>query len=123
MRVANECRRFVPKGTPAIYFFMEIIYHSAVQSFLTTLEDRTLSKVMRAIDLLEEYGFRLRMPHTKYFGDGLYELRVHDAQEVRLFYGFAHHKIYLAHGFMKKTMRIPQKELIMAIRHLQALVR
>jgi phage-related protein len=57
-----------------------------VQKFFDSLTVDTRSKLMRQIDLLEEYGHDLGMPHTKSMGDGLTELRVRGKQEVRVLY-------------------------------------
>lgn len=55
------------------------------------------------------------MPHAKAMGGGLIELRVRGKQEVRVFYAFALGKrIYLLHGFIKKTQARPKKELDIA---------
>jgi phage-related protein len=70
---------------------------------------------MRQLELLEEFGPLLNMPHAKPLGDGLYELRVRGKQEVRVFYVFAHgDNIYLLHGFLKKDQAIPKREIKLA---------
>jgi phage-related protein len=48
-------------------------------------------------------------------GGGLIELRVRGRQEVRVLYVFAMgERIYLLHGFVKKTQTTPKKELDIA---------
>lgn len=72
----------------------------------------------RSLDLLEKYGNTLDMPHAKPMGGGLMELRVRSGrgtQEVRVFYVFVRGKrIYLLHGFVKKTQATPKKEIDIA---------
>jgi phage-related protein len=86
-----------------------------VGKFIRGLLSPTRSKVSRLLDLLEEYGTDLGMPHAKAMGDGLIELRARGKQEVRVFYAFAYgRKIYLLHGFVKKSQTTPRKELEIA---------
>ena len=99
----------------------EIIYYDTpsgkevIKDFIDGLQENTQAKLGRQLDLLEEHGNQLGMPHAKAMGGGLIELRVRGKQEVRVFYAFALGKrIYLLHGFVKKTQTTPQKELDIA---------
>lgn len=86
-----------------------------IKSFIDKLQPTTQAKLGRQLDLLEEHGYELGMPHVKALGGGLLELRVRGKQEVRVFYVFAvGRRIYLLHGFVKKTQTTPQKELLLA---------
>src|SRR6266403_640353 len=83
-----------------------------LQNFINSIQKETRSKIYRQIDLLEEYGPQLGMPHSKPMSGGLYELRVRGKQEVRVFYVFAvENNVYLLHGFQKKSQDTPKKEL------------
>lgn len=95
---------------------MEICIESDVEKFITTLQKPTIAKVLRTIDLLERFGYQLGSPHTKKIRDDLFEIRIRGQQEVRIFYIFSKKKIILLHGFVKKTQKIPQCELKIAIR-------
>lgn len=82
-----------------------------VEDFISSLQPNTIAKLIRQIDLLEEFGPNLGMPNAKPIGGGLYELRVRGKQEVRIVYIFMHkRRIYLLHGFLKKTQRISNKD-------------
>ena len=86
-----------------------------IKDFLDELQENTQAKVGRQLDLLEKYGFALRMPYVKAFGNGLMELRVRGNQEVRIFYTFIREgKICLLHGFIKKSQATPTRELVIA---------
>ena len=96
----------------------EIIYYDTprgkevIKDFIDGLQENTQAKLGRQLDLLEEHGSQLGMPHARAMGGGLIELRVRGKQEVRVFYAFAVGKrIYLLHGFIKKTQTTPKKEL------------
>lgn len=86
-----------------------------VQDFIFKMQPSTQGKLTRLLDMLENFGPELTMPHTRPMGGGLYELRVRGKQEVRVFYAFAVGKrIYLLHGFVKKTQTTPKNELNIA---------
>lgn len=89
--------------------------HEVVKDFVDKLPKIPGTKLGRQLDLLEEFGNELGMPHVKSLGDGLLELRVRGKQEVRVFYAFIVGKrIILLHGFIKKTQETPKKELDIA---------
>src|SRR3989344_7673781 len=101
---------------------MEIrIFDSALEKFIQSLEKTTAAKKLRAIDLLELFGPQLGMPHTKKITNRLFELRIRGSQEVRILYTFHKKFIILLYGFVKKSEKIPQKEIRIAINKLQAL--
>ena len=102
---------------------MEVITLQKVEDFLDTLETDTTAAVSRAIIRLENYGRNITMPHSKYIGDGLYELRIKGRQSIRIFYSFRRDGIYLLHAFIKKQDRIPIRELELAKQCLNALQR
>lgn len=89
--------------------------NEVVKDFIDKLPKIPGAKLGRQLDLLEEFGNELGMPHVKSLGDGLLELRVRGKQEVRVFYVFVvGKKIILLHGFIKKTQETPKKELDIA---------
>ena len=92
-----------------------------VEEFIQSLDKSTISKVSNHIDLLQENGSILGMPHAKKLTKDIYELRVRGREEVRIFYAFLGREIYLLHGFKKKTQKTPQKEIDIAIRRFSIL--
>lgn len=87
-----------------------------VEKFIDSLPKSPHSKLIRELDLLEEYGVRLGMPHSRSIGGGLFELRVRGKIDVRAFYVFAKgSRIYLLHGFLKKRQATPKRELAIAL--------
>lgn len=97
---------------------MKIEIDPSVEDFIRSLEKRTIAKVLRTIDLLEKFDYRLGMPHSKKLQSNLYELRVRGKQEVRIFYTFSGQKAVLLHGFVKKKQKTPTRELKTASRRL-----
>ncbi len=97
------------------------IFGESLEKFIKSLEKSTIAKVLRIIDLLEMFGHYLGMPHAKKISDQIFELRVRGKQEVRIFYTFYKNKIVLLHGFIKKSAKIPQKEINNALTKLKHL--
>lgn len=100
---------------------MDVHIDKAVGVFIQSLEKSTIARVLRTLDLLETFGHQLGMPHSKKVAPGLLELRMHGAQEIRIFYCFRETQIVLLHGFVKKSDKIPSKELKVALSKLAAL--
>lgn len=90
---------------------MEIIFLDSVETFLSSLTPKEMAKVIRVIELLEEFESNLGMPHSKHLSDGLLELRIRGTREIRIFYTFHKNKAYLLSAFIKKTQKTPEKEL------------
>lgn len=101
---------------------MEIEINKKVREFIIALEDSTKKKTAREISLLEKYGYLLGMPSSKRLGRNLYELRIRGQQEVRLFYCFKNGVIFIIHGIIKKSQKIPRKELLKATKLVQDLL-
>ncbi|HTE22885.1 MAG TPA: type II toxin-antitoxin system RelE/ParE family toxin [Candidatus Limnocylindria bacterium] len=99
-----------------VLFYITSSGQPVVQKFIETLPKIPHAKLLKELDLLEKYGTELGMPHTKPIGAGLIELRARGKQEVRVLYVFAkERRIYLLHGFIKKTQTTPKKELDIAL--------
>ena len=103
---------------------MEIrILDASLERFIESLEKPMIAKVLRTIDLLEKFGPKLEPPHTKKISTHLFELRISGKQEIRIFYSFHKSQILLLHGFIKKSQKIPQKEIKIALQKLKLLDR
>jgi len=91
---------------------MQIILLDFVETFLESLTPKEIAKVIRTIELLEEFGNNLGMPHSKHMlSDGLLELRIRGTRETRIFYCFHNNKAVLLHACIKKTQKTLDKEL------------
>ena len=100
---------------------MQIFYHDEARTFIKILQKPTQSKVVRGIILLEHYGNSLNMPHVKKVTRELSELRIRGQQEVRILFTVRKGNAYLLHGFVKKTQKIPEREIKTAETRLQLL--
>ncbi len=93
------------------------LFNERMEIFLTTLEKPTIAKMLRTLDLLEMFGNKLGMPHSKSLQHGLFELRIRGAQEVRVIYTFHKNTIVLLYGFVKKTNKISKKDFEVALKN------
>lgn len=93
---------------------MQIILLDSVETFLESLNAKEIAKVIRTIELLEEFGNDLGMPHSRHLSDGLLELRIRGTREVRIFYCFHKKQAVLLHACIKKTQKTLDKELVKA---------
>lgn len=87
-----------------------------VEEAILNLSDGLLARYLRLTDLMLEFGPNLGTPHTKAIGDGLFELRVKSKEGIaRVFYCTKIGKtIIMLHVFIKKSQKIPKKELEIA---------
>ena len=101
---------------------MEVIpKYSSIQKLVLTLDRVTQAKVARLVSALSEKGVVLGMPFSRVLGNGLYELRIVCKQNVRVLYAQHGGKIYLLHAIIKKSQKLPKKDLELALDRLRAL--
>ncbi len=82
-----------------------------------------LANYARLVELLAEHGLSLRLPHSRTFGDGLFELRPRGRSGIwRAFYFFmVRRRVVVLHAFVKKTQQTPDQELKLACKRLKEL--
>lgn len=99
-----------------IEYFHERVLHE-VESWPVDV----LADYARLIELLTEHGPDLRMPHSRYLGEGLLELRLRGRSGIgRAFYCFLVGKrVVVLHAFIKKTQQTPDNELKTARKRLK----
>lgn len=88
-----------------------------VLEFRDSLDRSTQAKFLAKLKLLEVSGRKLPMPHAKYVGDGIFELRfVGVPGQVRVLYFFYDGSTaVLTNGFLKKTNKLPKNEKEIAV--------
>lgn len=87
-----------------------------IEDFLNSIDGKMRAKALHELSILEEFGNRLREPHSKAVGNGLFELRVKFASDIsRIFYFFVvDNRIILTNGFVKKSAKTPKAEIDLA---------
>ena len=98
-------------------------FHGRVLAEIESWPIDVLADYARLVDLLAEHGPNLRLPHSRPFGDGLFELRPRGRAGIgRAFYCFgAGKRVTVLHAFIKKTQETPVRELKLARRRLKEL--
>ncbi len=102
----------------------KIVYYTnglknPILDFFESLPKKDVAKILKEIDLLEEFGLSLGMPYIKKLvdSDGIWELRVKlSSNSYRVFYfNFERDTFVLLHAFQKKTNKTPPLEISKAI--------
>ena len=87
-------------------------YSEAVQEQLLGLPDTLAARYVVLTRRMVALGPNLGEPHTKAFGDGLFELRLKGAEGIaRVFFcTLVGKRIVMLHSFIKKSERTPRRE-------------
>jgi phage-related protein len=98
-------------------------FHERVLAEIESWPVDVLADYARLVELLAEYGPSLRLPHSRAFGDGLFELRPRGRSGIgRAFYCFrVARRVVVLHAFIKKSQQTPDRELRLARRRLKEL--
>lgn len=95
---------------------LEIILHDKVGDFVQELPEQAKAKVFWSIELLKEFGLAVGRPYVAPVQDRIWELRVaHKGNRYRFLFFIAEGAAVLVHGFLKKTPRVPKRDLDLAI--------
>jgi phage-related protein len=91
-------------------------FHERVLAEIEAWPVDVLADYARLIELLAEHGPSLRLPHSRAFGDGLFELRPRGRSGIgRAFYCFMlGRRVVVLHAFIKKSQETPDRELKLA---------
>ena len=94
-----------------IKFFNDAVYKETMN-----LPSSVLAQLLRVFDLAEIYGANLGRPHSAPLGDGLFEFRAKGKEGIArsIFVCVADRKIVILHSIIKKSPKIPKKDLDLA---------
>lgn len=98
-----------------------LYYNDKVQADILALPPSLLARYISLTERMLVAGSNLGEPHTKAFGDGLFELRLKsDVGIGRVFYcTMIGKRIVMLHSFVKKTQKTPNAELEIALSRLK----
>ncbi|HEX5126266.1 MAG TPA: type II toxin-antitoxin system RelE/ParE family toxin [Rhodocyclaceae bacterium] len=94
-----------------------IVYYSeAVQEEILALPDTLAARYVMLTRRMVALGPNLGEPHTKAFGEGLFELRLKGAEGIaRVFFcTLVGKRIVILHSFIKKSDKTPLRERAVA---------
>lgn len=97
--------------------------NESVQEEILALPDTLAARYVVLTRRMVVLGPNLGEPHTKAFGNGLFELRLKGAEGIaRVFFcTLIGKRIVMLHSFVKKTSKTPQRELAIAESRLKEL--
>ena len=86
------------------------------EEFILSQDLKMKSRLYRTLAVLETDGNNIREPYSKFLGDGIYEVRVQQGNNIaRVLYFFVvNRKIILTNGFIKKSQKTPKLEIYKA---------
>jgi phage-related protein len=96
-------------------------FHTRVLTEIESWPVDVVADYARLVELLIEHGPSLRLPHSRAFGDGLFELRPKGRSGIgRAFYCYMVGKqVIVLHAFIKKSQQTPDNELKLARKRLK----
>lgn len=96
-------------------------YNSRVRSEIFAWPAGIAARFVAISERMVEHGPDLGLPYTRSMGSGLYEIRAQGREGIgrAFFCALAGRRIIILHGFIKKSQRTPQREIILARRRLK----
>ena len=103
-----------------VVFYQDERGKKSVEGFVNSLPEKTRSKILKWLEILEGQGPFLRRPFADKIVGKLYELRVRfSSDNIRIiYYFFLGDKIILLHAFRKKDWAISQRDIELAERRM-----
>lgn len=98
------------------YYYLTESGKCPVREFIDSLDFKTQRKFFFVKELLEEFGHKLPLPHAKFIGNDIFEIRFRGQEgHVRVLYFFCHQdKVIFTNGFIKKTGKTPRNQIEIA---------
>lgn len=98
-------------------FYRLLYYNKAVEIELDAWPVGLRVRFRALTVRMEEHGPNLGMPHMRALGNGLFEIRAKAEEGIgrAFFCTMVGRKIIILHSFIKKTDKIPKKELNIAL--------
>ena len=96
-------------------------FHARVLAEIESWPVDVLADYARIVELLVEHGPNLKLPYSRAFGDGLFELRLRGRSGIgRTFYCFlVGMRVLILHAFIKKSQQTPDHEIKLARKRLK----
>jgi len=101
-----------------VSFYMDSAGREPVKEFILDEPEGAIAEILHVFKLLKEFNIGLGMPYVDKIGkSGLRELRIKHGSDIYRVYFFAHtgRKFVLLHAIKKKTDKILQNDVNLAI--------
>jgi phage-related protein len=105
-----------------VKFFQTARRKYPVKDFAEKQTKATFAKIIRSVELLENYGPFIKPPYAKKIQNKLYELRIPGKDAIRIFYTMVNEAYFLLHAFKKKSQKIPKREVKTAVDRMKEII-
>ena len=91
-------------------------FNERVETETLSFPPGVLANFLHVAEMIGEYGPLLGAPYTKPLGEGLFEIRAKGKEGIgrSFFCTMKGREVVILHSFIKKSQKIPKKELKMA---------
>ncbi|OCA52424.1 type II toxin-antitoxin system RelE/ParE family toxin [Photorhabdus namnaonensis] len=95
--------------------------YDGVEDAILNMPPRIQARMLKLLELIEEYGANLGEPHTKSMGKGLFEIRAKAQEGIGrgLFCYLQGPNIIVLHAFIKKNQKTPKKDFDLAYKRMK----
>lgn len=96
-----------------VEFYEKLNGEQPAKEFLMGLDKKMRAKMVDTISILQDNGYELREPYSKYLSEGIFELRAKFGSDITrvLYFFYVDRHIILTNGFIKKTQKTPPAEI------------
>ncbi len=103
--------------------FKVIFFNQKVEKATMNFPKGILANFVHIVEMIEEFGSNLGKPYTSKVEKDMFEIRAKGVEGIgrSLFCTTKGAKIIILHSFIKKTQKIPKKELSIARKRLKEL--
>lgn len=105
-----------------VIFYRDEYGDEPVKSFVLSQDNGTIAEVLHVFKLLRDFNIELGMPYVRKVNkSGIRELRIKHGSDIYRVFFFAHknRKFVLLHAIQKKTDKIPEGDLAIAIERMK----
>ena len=105
-----------------IEFYIDENGHIPVRDFLEGLDKVTYARFLASLEQVRVRNIQAREPLVRHVEGKIWEIREESKTNIYriLYIFFTGKRIILLHGFVKKTQKLPRKELDIALRRLNS---
>jgi len=103
-----------------IEYYVDESGHVPVQDFLGSLDKETYARFLWSLEQVRVRNIRAREPLVRHLEGKIWEIREESNTNIYriLYFFFSGRRIVLLHGFVKKTQKLPRRELDIALKRL-----
>ncbi len=100
-------------------------YNKKVESAAMALPEGILANLLHIATLIEDFGPDIGMPYTRTLGSGLFEIRARGKEGIaRAVYCVrARRELIVLNVFIKKSPKVPRKELAVARKRMKEVLK